>query len=68
MTVSFGVAELQRGEGREGWLNRADGALFRAKGEGRNRVVLCEALAEERFVAIVAAGGESFAQRTLEKI
>lgn len=40
LTVSLGVAELQPGEGRQGWLGRADGALFRAKGEGRNRVVL----------------------------
>lgn len=38
LTVSFGVAELQPGEGRQGWLGRADQALFRAKSDGRNRV------------------------------
>ena len=40
LTVSFGVAELQPGEGRQGWLGRADQALFRAKSDGRNRVAL----------------------------
>ena len=40
LTVSFGVAELQPGEGRQWWLGRADQALFRAKSEGRNRVAL----------------------------
>ena len=39
LTVSFGVAELHRSEGRQGWLSRADDALFQAKNEGRNRVV-----------------------------
>lgn len=40
LTVSFGVAELQAGEGRQGWLGRADEALFKAKEEGRNRIAL----------------------------
>ncbi|MFK8049837.1 MAG: GGDEF domain-containing protein [Halioglobus sp.] len=42
LTVSFGVAELQPGEGRQGWLGRADSALFNAKGAGRNRVNLAQ--------------------------
>ncbi|AXK72594.1 GGDEF domain-containing protein [Lysobacter sp. TY2-98] len=40
VTASFGVSELQRG--REDWeaaMHRADVALYRAKDEGRNRVV-----------------------------
>jgi diguanylate cyclase len=40
VTVSLGVAEWKDGEGAEALINRADKALYRAKGEGRNRVVL----------------------------
>jgi diguanylate cyclase (GGDEF)-like protein len=42
LTVSIGVAELQRGESRERWLGRADAALYRAKGRGRNQVIVAE--------------------------
>jgi len=42
VTASFGVAELQPGEGRQGWLSRADAALFKAKNKGRNRVYVSE--------------------------
>jgi diguanylate cyclase (GGDEF)-like protein len=42
LTVSIGVAELQRGESREAWLGRADAALYRAKGRGRNQVIVAE--------------------------
>ncbi|HEY6132191.1 MAG TPA: GGDEF domain-containing protein [Halioglobus sp.] len=42
LTVSIGVAELQHGEDREGWLRRADAALYRAKGRGRNKVIVAE--------------------------
>jgi diguanylate cyclase (GGDEF)-like protein/hemerythrin-like metal-binding protein len=38
VTGSFGVAELRPGDSVEHLLHRADEALYRAKGEGRNRV------------------------------
>ncbi|NMG38094.1 diguanylate cyclase [Chelativorans sp. ZYF759] len=41
LTASFGVAVLQPGEDWEDLLKRADRALYRAKEEGRDRVVVC---------------------------
>ena len=41
LTISAGVAEL-REPNREDWLLRADGALYRAKAAGRNRVILAD--------------------------
>ncbi|MGB3226296.1 MAG: GGDEF domain-containing protein [Desulforhopalus sp.] len=38
VTSCFGVAELVPGDSVEGLINRADAALYRAKGLGRNRV------------------------------
>jgi diguanylate cyclase (GGDEF)-like protein len=38
LTVSAGVAGWRKGEPLEPLLNRADGALYRAKRNGRNRV------------------------------
>jgi diguanylate cyclase (GGDEF)-like protein/PAS domain S-box-containing protein len=43
VTASFGVAEQATGETWIAALQRADAALYRAKNEGRNRVVLAEA-------------------------
>lgn len=40
VTVSIGVAELRAGEQLSDVLARADTALYRAKSEGRDRVVL----------------------------
>jgi len=39
VTVSIGAAEWQHGEGIDGWIARADAAMYRAKGAGRNVVV-----------------------------
>ncbi|MBP7981982.1 MAG: GGDEF domain-containing protein [Arenimonas sp.] len=38
VTVSLGVASLERGESCEQWVSRADAAMYRAKQMGRNRV------------------------------
>ena len=40
LRASFGVAELGAGEAVASWLRRVDVALYRAKAEGRDRVVL----------------------------
>lgn len=40
LTVSIGVTEIQPGERIESVLERADMALYRAKEEGRNRVIV----------------------------
>nr|WP_245217604.1 GGDEF domain-containing protein [Rheinheimera maricola] len=40
LTTSIGVAQLQANEDWETWLHRADMALYQAKHEGRNKVVI----------------------------
>jgi diguanylate cyclase (GGDEF)-like protein/hemerythrin-like metal-binding protein len=42
MTLSAGVAEYHDQEFLDGWVARVDAALYRAKAEGRNRVVADE--------------------------
>jgi diguanylate cyclase len=39
-TISIGVAPWRQGEDVAAWLTRADAALYRAKHDGRNRVML----------------------------
>jgi diguanylate cyclase (GGDEF)-like protein len=40
LSLSIGVSELCNEEDADTWLKRADQALYRAKGEGRNRVTV----------------------------
>ncbi|MDO5609264.1 MAG: diguanylate cyclase [Pseudomonadota bacterium] len=40
VTASIGLSAWQRGDDDVSWLSRADAAMYRAKREGRNRVVL----------------------------
>jgi diguanylate cyclase len=40
ITVSLGVAQRERGESREGLIERADGALYASKRSGRNKVTV----------------------------
>jgi diguanylate cyclase (GGDEF)-like protein len=42
VTVSCGVAERRPGEMPAAWLERADRAMYKAKGEGRDRVVVAD--------------------------
>lgn len=42
VTISIGVALLKPGETREALLERADAAMYQAKGAGRNKVVVAE--------------------------
>ena len=66
LTVSIGVAELQFGENRDGWLGRADAALYRAKGRGRNQVIVAESpeLATLLRLPTVERWGEARTGRT----
>jgi diguanylate cyclase (GGDEF)-like protein len=40
VTASVGLAELQRGEDADSWLERADRALYQAKSNGRDQLVV----------------------------
>lgn len=40
VTASMGAAVLRHGESRDSWLARADAAMYRAKREGRDRLVV----------------------------
>jgi len=56
LTASIGVTDHRPGDRAEDMLARADAALYRAKQEGRNRVVLdtaCEATPQRPPVAAI---------------
>jgi diguanylate cyclase (GGDEF)-like protein/hemerythrin-like metal-binding protein len=61
VTMSVGVSEYALGEGLKAWIERTDQALYRAKAEGRNRVVAapvperqgCESWAERSLLEMV---------------
>ncbi|MBW3550859.1 MAG: GGDEF domain-containing protein, partial [Proteobacteria bacterium] len=42
VTISIGATPLAAGESASSWLSRADSAMYLAKGEGRNRVVVVD--------------------------
>ena len=48
VSVSIGVSELQADESADAWVKQADDALYRAKNDGRNRVVRHDAAAPQR--------------------
>lgn len=53
ITVSIGAATLRSGESKESFLKRADMALYTAKQNGRNQVVLADDAAMVATTAIV---------------
>lgn len=46
MTISVGVCDVTVVEGADHWMNMADGALYLAKHNGRNRVEMAESVTE----------------------
>ncbi len=51
ITVSVGIARYEPGEAIDRWIERADAALYGAKRDGRNRVVVLDAAAEAMAAA-----------------
>lgn len=51
LPASFGVAELAANEGVNAWFRRVDAALYQAKTQGRNAVVVAQADGTQRIAA-----------------
>lgn len=49
LSVSFGIAPLERGEKPNAWIARADAALYRAKQKGRNCISVAPPTGSERY-------------------
>lgn len=64
MTLSIGVAECGPDETRDHWIQRADGALFKARLNGRNRVEAAEPPPRETLGERLGAGFVQLAWRT----
>jgi diguanylate cyclase (GGDEF)-like protein len=58
LPASFGVAELAANEGVNAWFRRVDGALYQAKAQGRNAVVVAQTDATQR-IAVVTTNPET---------
>ena len=62
LTASLGAATLRPGESAETWFARADAALYRAKGLGRDRACVDGGEGDIRVVASASAGLENAGQ------
>lgn len=63
LTASLGAATLLPGETAEAWLARADAALYRAKGLGRDRACVDRGSGEIQVVASAVEPGMAAARR-----
>ncbi|MEI6386635.1 MAG: diguanylate cyclase [Spirochaetota bacterium] len=52
ITASFGVTDWMEGETQDEWFKRVDRALYRAKNEGRNRVVAVAAIENRPYADV----------------
>lgn len=52
ITASFGVAEIKENEPWESWFKRVDIALYQAKDQGRNKVILNDDISESNFTYV----------------
>lgn len=52
ITISCGIAALRPGDSRDSWLKRSDNALYQAKADGRNKVVITSSKAKDLLVGV----------------